>query len=50
MDAARQAIMQSEFPIISELDTNYYIHFSNLEMESNNGISPFAPFEDAYVV
>ena len=30
MDAARQAIMQNEFPIISELDTTYYIHFSNL--------------------
>ena len=49
MDAARQAIIQNEFPV-TELDTTYYIHYSNFEMESNEGKSPYAPFEDAYVV
>lgn len=49
IEAARQAITQNEFQI-TDLNTSYYIHFSNFEMETNNGLSPFAPFEDAYVV
>ena len=40
MDAARQAVIQNEFPI-TELDTTYYIHYSNFEMENNDGKSSF---------
>ena len=44
IEAARQAITQNEFQI-TDFNTTYYIHFSNFEMETNNGISPFAPLK-----
>lgn len=48
--AARQAITQGEFSVVNDLDTTYYIHINNFDMEKGNGQSPYAPFEDAYVV
>ena len=47
---AASMIASNEFPVIGDTDTTYYIHINNIEMEKNGGNSPFAPFEDAYVV
>ena len=32
-----------------DLDTTYYIHYKNLDLEANNESSPWAPWENAYV-
>ena len=46
--SARSDVTTGRFDI-SELDTSYYIHYSNLDME-NEKASPWGPWEDAYVV
>ena len=48
--AAQEAMASADAFDISDLDTTYYIHIDNFEMESNEGRSPYAPFEGAYVV
>ena len=47
--AARQDVVNGEYDII-DYDTTYYIHVSNLEMEGGEAVSPWGPWEDAYVV
>ena len=50
VQSAARMIASNEFPVINDIDTTYYIHIDNIEMEQSSGESPFAPFEDAYVV
>jgi len=50
MRSSRSLVNNNYFKVIHDLDTTYYIHISNIEMEKDQGKSPFAEWEDAYVV
>ena len=49
VNEARREITEGKYPI-NDMDTTYYIHINNLEMDSGETESPYGPFEDAYVV
>ena len=48
--AGKTKINGNDFDISWDTDTTYYIHINNFEMEKGEGQSPYAEFEDAYVV
>lgn len=50
INATKPMVNNNEFKVITDTDTTYYIHIANIDMEKNEGKSPFADFEDAYVV
>ncbi len=50
MRSSRTLVNNNHFKVIHDLDTTYYIHISNIELEKGDGKSPFAEWEDAYVV
>ena len=47
---ARSMIAANSIKIVHDVDVTYYIHINNIEMEKGAGKSPFAEWDDAYVV